>query len=334
MNMKKWMADMIASEQKTPLPILSFPVISLLQVELNDFILSSELQAEGMKRVVEELDMPAAISLMDLSLEAECFGSEIKFFDHEIPAVVGKLVHDSQEALDLKVPQVGSCRTKINLEAVKLAKERISDRPVFAGSIGPFSLTGRLMGVSEAVINVRRKPEMVKILLEKATEYLIQYILEYKKLGADGVMVAEPLAGLLAPRLAETYSNTYMKKIIEAVQDDSFAVIYHNCGESVSHMADSIMQLGAMGYHFGNAIDISKIVPKTPQDCLIMGNIDPAGVVKNGTQEKVYEETMALLKENAEYDNYLLSTGCDIPPVTSWENIHAMFRAAKDFYEN
>lgn len=333
MNMKLWVEQQIRASVKEPLPILSFPVIQLMNVGINDFILSSELQAEGMLRVVKEVDTPAAISLMDLSVEAEVFGSEIKFFEQEIPAVVGKIVQDEEEASNLQVPPIGTCRTAINLKAVELVKQELKDRPVFAGCIGPFSLAGRLMGVSDAVVCVRRKPGMVKILLKKTTEYLIQYIKEYKKRGADGVMIAEPLAGLLAPKLAEQYSNVYMKKIISEVQDDNFAVIYHNCGGSVAHMVDSLMELGAMGYHFGNAIDISAAVPKVPSDCLIMGNLDPAGVVKNGTAKEVYDKALQLLEENAKYSNYILSTGCDIPPATSWDNIRSFFQAAKDFYK-
>lgn len=333
MNMKLWVEQEIQKQKKIPLPVLSFPVIQLLGVGINEFIQSSQLQAEGMLRVVSELDMPAAISLMDLSVEAEAFGSQIKFFEKEIPAVIGKIVQDEKEAEALPVPPVGTGRTAINLKAVELVKSSLSDRPVLAGTIGPFSLAGRLMGVSDAVICVRRKPKMVKILLEKATEYLIHYINEYKKTGADGVMIAEPLAGLLAPKLAEEYSHIYMKRIIQEVQSDTFAVIYHNCGGSVAHMIDPIIELGAMGYHFGNAIDLSAVVPRIPSDCLIMGNLDPAGVVKNGTPQEVYEQAQRLLKENGKYANYLLSTGCDIPPSASWENIRSFFQAAKDYYD-
>ncbi len=333
MNMKEWVKQQIQKQRKIPLPVLSFPVIQLMGVGIKEFIRSSELQAEGMLRIIQEVDMPAAISLMDLSVEAEAFGAEIKFFDKEIPAVLGKIIHDEIEAEELRIPLVGTCRTSVNLKAVELVKEKVTDRPVFAGTIGPFSLAGRLMGVSDAVVCVRRKPEMVKILLEKATQYLVDYINAYKKIGADGVLIAEPLAGLLAPKLAQQYSHIYMKKIIQKVQSEEFMVIYHNCGGSAAHMVDSVVELGAMGYHFGNAIDLSEVMPHIPSDRLVMGNVDPAGVVKNGTPETVYENTLELLEKNAGYPNYLLSTGCDIPPATSWDNIRSFFKAAEDFYK-
>ena len=56
------------------------------------------------------------------------------------------------------------------------------------------SLAGRLMDVSEAMINCYEEPEMVHIVLEKATKFLIDYISAYKEAGADGILMAEPLA--------------------------------------------------------------------------------------------------------------------------------------------
>ena len=52
-----------------------------------------------------------------------------------------------------------------------------------------------------------------------------------------------------------------------------------------------------------------------------------------GTPEKVKAETFALLEKCAKYPNFVLSSGCDIPPMTPWENIDAFFETLKEFYE-
>ena len=48
------------------------------------------------------------------------------------------------------------------------ACQEISDRPVLAGCIGPFSLAGRLMDVSEIMILCYEEPELVHAVLGKA----------------------------------------------------------------------------------------------------------------------------------------------------------------------
>ena len=59
-NMRNWAADIIAAPVKQPLPILSFPSVQLLDVSVRELVVSSDLQAEGMKLVADRV--PSAVS--------------------------------------------------------------------------------------------------------------------------------------------------------------------------------------------------------------------------------------------------------------------------------
>ena len=78
---------------------------------------------------------------------------------------------------------------------------------------------------------------------------------------------------------------------------------------------------------------MKEMLDKFPSDVLVMGNVDPAGVLRMGDVEKVREETLGLLEKCARYPNFLLSSGCDMPPMTPWENIDAFFAASAEFYK-
>ena len=177
------------------------------------------------------------------------------------------------------------------------------------------------------------EPEMAKTTLEKATEFLIKYINAYKAIGAHGVVMAEPLAGILSPPLIAEFSTPYVKQIVEATQTDEFLVIYHNCGNSTIQLIDSILESGAAAYHFGNAIDMEEMMAHIPADTVAMGNIDPASQFKDGTPESIREATLDLMNRCCEkYPNFVISSGCDIPPMSKWENIDAFFAAVKEYY--
>lgn len=332
-NMKQWVAETIASPVKKATPVLSFPAVQLMGITVRDLISSSDYQSRGMKLVADRVKSGASVSLMDLSVEAECFGSAIRVTDDEVPTVVGAVIHDEDEADALEIPAIGAGRTGIYIEAIEKAAQLITDRPVLAGIIGPFSLAGRLMDVSEAMIYCYEEPDMVHTVLEKATTFLIEYCKAYKAAGANGVVMAEPLAGMLSPTLAEEFSHPYVKRIVEAVQDDEFALIYHNCGNNVALMAEDIFAVGAMGYHFGNAIRLADMFPHAPADALVMGNVDPAGRICNGDPASVREATLTVMRECIENPNFVISSGCDIPPVSPWENIDAFFAAVDEFYD-
>ena len=331
-DMRQWIADTIAAATKKASPVLSFPAVQLMGITVRDLISSSELQSRGMEQIATMTDAGISVSLMDLSVEAECFGAAIHVSDHEVPTVIGALIADEEHADSLSVPHIGSGRTGIYIDAIAKDSQRITDRPVLAGIIGPFSLAGRLMDVSEAMIYCYEEPDMVHTVLEKATTFLIDYCNAYKAAGANGVVMAEPLAGMLSPGLADEFSHPYVKRIIEAVQDNDFAVFYHNCGDNVALMAKSIFSTGAMAYHFGNAVHLADLLPDAPADVLVMGNVDPAGQICHGTPESVREATLAVLRDCAKYPNFVISSGCDIPPASPWENIQSFFTAVHDFY--
>ena len=334
MNMYQWVETLKASPAKKPLPILSFPGIQLMEdVTVRALVQDSQLQAACMKAVADALDSAASVSFMDLSVEAEAFGAESVMFDQDVPAVRGALVSSLEEAQALAVPPVQSHRTNVYREAIRLVARQITDRPVFAGAIGPFSLAGRLTDVSEAMVYCYEEPEMLHALLEKCAEFSIRYISEFKKAGANGVVLAEPLAGVISPGHEKEFSAPYVRQIVEAVQDEDFLVIYHNCGNYTYLMTESIAQNGCRAFHFGNSVNMEQLLQKMPPDVLVMGNIDPAGQFRNGTPDTVREATAQLMEACGAYPNFVPSSGCDIPPMSPWDNIHAFFDGVKAYYQ-
>ena len=315
-----------------PMPILSFPSASLMGVSVYTLTHDAAWQTEGIVKIAAITDAAAAVTMMDLSVEAEAFGCHLHTSEDEVPTVVGALVTDEDEANDLKIPQVGDARTGLYIEAAKNAKARITDRPVLAGVIGPFSLAGRLMDVTEALANCICDPDFVHAVMRKTTPFLIEYAKAYKTAGLDGIVMAEPLSGLLSPALEEEFAAPYVKAVIDAVQDHNFAVIYHNCGPNTPKMTKSLASLGAAAYHFGDAVELADLLDLMPTDRPVMGNISPAGQFLGGTPESMTEAVIDLLSKCADRPNFLLSSGCDIPPASSWDNIHAFFRASADFY--
>ncbi|MCI8923367.1 MAG: methyltransferase [Lachnospiraceae bacterium] len=331
LNMKKWVQDCIDAPVKKAMPILSFPGIHLTGLTVEEMVRDGHLQAVCMEAVAKRFDTGAAFSLMDLSVEAEAFGSPIHYSGDEVPTVTAAIIHDEEEAEALRVPEVGEGRTGECVKGIREICGLITDRPVLAGIIGPYSLAGRLLDMTEIMVLCYEEPELVETVLKKTTEFLIKYAKAFKEAGADGIAIAEPAAGLLSPGLIAEFSTPYVKQIRDAVEDDSFMILYHNCGNAVP-LLDNIKEIGAAGYSFGNAIDIEEALKVMPGDSIVIGNIDPAGIIRNGTPEQIREETLALMERCCKYPNFVVASGCDIPPNTSLENIEAFFGAVDEFY--
>lgn len=329
--MKKALEKILENKSKT-IPILSFPSTQLLGITVKELLDSPEMQVKGMKAIAERCNIGASLNMMDLSVEAETFGAEIVFKDDDVPTVKKGIIDDIMEAENIIVPSVNSGRAPICIEGVKKAKEEIKNIPVFCGVIGPYSLAGRLFDMTELMMECYDSPDEVKILLSKASEFIVNYINEFKKAGADGVIMAEPAAGLLSPSLNAEFSAPFVKEIFERVNDENFVICYHNCGDAVGDMTAEISQYGADIYHFGNATRLCDIISKMPADSIVMGNVDPI-LFLHGTPEDVINETERVYNECSKYENFMLSSGCDIPALAKWKNIDAYFNTIEKLYK-
>jgi uroporphyrinogen decarboxylase len=331
LNMYKWLENVKSSKVKKPMPVLSFPGTQLINVGVDRLVRDGVLQARCMKAIADRYDTLASVSLMDLSVEAQAFGSPVRFSPDEVPTVSARILETEEDIQALHVPQVGAGRTGEYVKTISEAKKLITDRPVFAGHIGPFSLSGRLLDMNEIMVMSMTEPELVEEVLEKATQFLLSYVKAFKQAGADGVVIAEPAAGLLSPALNARMSMPYIRRIVESVQDESFIVVYHNCGNTLPLIQD-ILKIGARMLHFGNAIDIEKMLPQVPSNIVVMGNVDPSSQFRNGTPESITARVNELLEHCSKYPNYVISSGCDVPPLSPLSNIDAFFKAVKDFY--
>jgi len=331
LNKRDWL-DKIKADKKNTMPILTFPAVQILGITVRQLVSSSDLQAQVMKAIAQKYPVSAVLSMMDLSVEAEEFGATIRYFDMDVPTVTGHIIKSLEDVRKLDVPLLGGKRTIQYVEGIRKAKELISDKPLFAGVIGPFSLAGRLMDMTEIMVNCYLDPEMVHATLAKASEFILKYIKAFKAAGADGVVLAEPAAGLLSPDICEEFSSNYIRKIVEETADDTFVFVYHNCGNTVP-LYKTIASINADIYHFGDAIELEEMLKVFPDDKIVMGNISPARVIRNLEPKKIKEEVFSLLNKCSKYENFLISTGCDIPPLTPLENIDAYFSAISEYYD-
>lgn len=311
------------------IPIMTHPGIEMLGYSVRDAVQNGEIHAKAIKALNDKYPSKASTVIMDLTVEAEAFGCEISFPENDMPHIKGKLV-DGNSIKDLQVPSISAGRVPEYLKANKLAAEMIDDKDVLAGIIGPFSLAGRLFGMSEIMTSCYLEPEAIELLLEKCTQFLLSYSIALKETGCDGIIIAEPAAGLMSNEDCQQFSSIYIKRIVDAIQDDNFMVVLHNCGNR-GHCTDAMLHTGAAAYHFGNAANMVEALEHCPSDVLVMGNIDPVSVFKMMSAKEVEDEVYKLLEQTADYPNFVLSTGCDVPPHVATENIEAFYRALDRF---
>jgi len=325
MEIKRLIHQIIQSPTRYAIPIMTHPGIEMLGYSVREAVQDGGMHAKAIKALSDRYPSRASTVIMDLTVEAEAFGCTISFPEDDMPHITGKRV-DASSVEKLMVPSLSAGRIPQYLKANKLAVEMINDKPVLAGVIGPFSLAGRLFGMSEIMTSCYLETEAVELLLEKCTRFILSYSSALKESGCAGIIIAEPAAGLLSNEDCLQFSSQYIKRIIESIQDEQFMVVLHNCGNS-GHCTDAMIKTGAAAFHFGNAANMREALAQCPADQLVMGNIDPVAVLQMMSPEEVGKKVTQLLDETASFPNFVLSTGCDVPPHVAPENIQAFYDA-------
>ena len=305
LNMKDWINQTILNKKVISIPIMTHPGIELIGKTVHDAVTNGQVHYEAIKALCDKYPSAAATVIMDLTVEAEAFGAEIVFPENEVPSVSGRLLADEASIETLEIPALNKGRIAQYLKANDM---------------------------SEIMMLIYISPEAANTLLRKCTDFIIRYCMALKATGVNGVVMAEPAAGLLSNEDCLQYSSVFVKEIVEKVQDDHFTVVLHNCGNT-GNCTQAMVYTGAAAYHFGNKINMEEALKEVPADALAMGNLDPVSLFKMSSPEEMKKAILQLLEATSAYPNFVLSSGCDIPPYTPLANINACYTALEEFNE-
>jgi uroporphyrinogen decarboxylase len=79
--------------------------------------------------------------------------------------------------------------------------------------------------------------------------------------------------------------------------------------------------------HFGNSVNLAEVIRLLTEDRRACGNIEPAGAFKMGTPAEIRRRVQSVMVEVSRYPNFVLSSGCDLPPQTPLANVDVFFAA-------
>lgn len=308
------------------MPIAVYPGLALTGAKVSDIVTNPHAQFDAQAALRERYNSPFALSAMDLSAEAETFGCAVMMSDTEVPTVTGRLIMNLEQAQKLALPQPGDRRTGVYLEAVRLLRQLPGEPFVFAGCIGPFSLAARLTGVSEAMELTVTEPDLMHTLLDKSAAFLASYLKAFQAAGARGVIMAEPAAGLLSPRGMATFSSAYIKRIAAHLDSDNFSIVLHNCAAKLLHLP-AVLETGLKTFHFGSPMDVVGALGKVSPDVVLCGNLDPTAAFVQSPPAEVTTRTAQLLAATAAHRNFVISSGCDVPPNAPLASLDAFYQA-------
>lgn len=284
----------------------------------------------------------SAVVPLDLCVEAEALGATVDFREGsegaEFPRVA-EFLYDSVEAFTTEHTEstenfeTGSMnsvasvikkgRLPLVLDAIKLLKEDVGDEIVIGAWVpGPFTLLSLLVETGALYMSMRRSPEKLHTALDHLTHVLSAVGNAYRAAGADFLTIHEMggSPGALGPKLFEAIVLPHLQALTSALPRP---VVLSACGRTNGAMK-LLAASGADALSVDQTNDLARSRQDVP-DMLLFGNLDPVGLISQGTPAQITEAVEGAVRSGAD----AVWPGCDLYLQTPLENLRALVSASK-----
>jgi len=274
---------------------------------------------------------PCAVVPFDMGIEAEAMGSKVNYYAHATDILyptISQHPAEKVEDLNLQIPSdlASAGRIPLVTEAIRILKEEVGNQ-VAIGSwvLGPYTLAGQLLDLSQLAKAAFKKKDLVGKLLDQLAGVLIQIINIYRGAGADYITVREMGAGpdILSPRMFESLIRPPLRRIFDEIESPK---VLHICGDT-NAIIDQMVLCGADALSVEKKNNVTETRKKLGPDVLIFGELDAYGVLSQGKPDDVDRA----VKEAVERGVNAIWPGCDIWPIVPKENMEALMVSARKY---
>jgi uroporphyrinogen decarboxylase len=223
--------------------------------------------------------------------------------------------------------------------AVQFSKiQEKSNMPITFPCGSPFTNAGNIVEVSDLCRWMIKKPELVHKLLRLVTDHILQVAKYWVDTFGPDRMIARDILPvesnqIISPRQFGGFAFPYLKEVHEkvlAMGVKRFST--HVCGEQNLNL--SYLAQIPMGDHgimsFGREVDLDQAIKYFGDRCVIAGNIDPI-ILQTGTPQQVYSLAKQCLEKGKHAPRgYILTAGCDVPPLAPPYNVYMIMKAVNE----
>ncbi len=276
-------------------------------------------------------DFECAVVPFDMGVEAEVLGSKVNFYAHHTDILyptISEHVTEKVADLDIKTPSdlAGAGRLPVVTEALRLLKEEVG-KQIAIGSwvLGPYTLAGQLVDLSDLSKAAFKRTEMVGEVLDKLAGVLIDIIKIYREAGADYITVREmgATSDVLSPNLFRTLVRPPLERIFAEIDSPK---VLHICGDTNS-IIDQMALCEADAISVEEKNDIAETRRKLGSEAIILGDLNAYEVLVQGTPEDIDRAVKTAIDKGVNG----IWPGCDIWPTVPRENMEALMAAARKY---
>jgi MtaA/CmuA family methyltransferase len=313
------------------MPITMMFAADHLGVKYFDYATDCRAQVEAQVRVAEGYDLDYVSVISDPACEAADCGAAVKFYPDQPPALDESRARlaDKAALAKLAIPDPhGGGRMHNRVKAVGLLRERVGGDKLIEGWIeGPVAEGADLRGINALMLDFYDDPVFVRDLFDFVVELELRFAQAQIVAGADLVGMGDAAASLVGSRMYKELVWPSEKKLVDGIHALGARVRLHICGNT-RHLLEGMGRLGCDIVDLDFLAPVSEGRQKMGPEQVLLGNIDPVRVLRNGTPESVYAAVAECHRQAG--DRYVAGAGCEVPRDTPPANLRALVQYARE----
>lgn len=313
------------------MPITMMFACDRIGAQYRDYATDYRVLVEGQVHTAAEFDYDYVNTMSNPAGEAADCGAPVKYFPNQPPALdeANALLSDKSKLRGLTVPDPhASPRMSNRLRALELHRQRVEKEKLIEGWIeGPIAQAADLRGINNLMVDFYDDPRFVTGLFEFVLELELAFARAQVASGAEMIGVGDAAASLVGPRFYREFVWPYEKRMMDGLREMGTRTRLHICGNTRPI-------LGLLGRLGCDVVDLDSMATLAegraamgPRQVLL-GNIDPVRVLRNGTPPEVYAAVAECHQQAG--DRFIVSAGCEVVRDTPLENLRAMQRYARE----
>ncbi|MHB8521726.1 MAG: uroporphyrinogen decarboxylase family protein [Limisphaerales bacterium] len=318
------------SDRLPLMPITMMFAADQTGVKYRDYVTDHRVLVEAQMRTAETFDFDQVSCISDPAREAADCGAVIAFFDNQPPAIVETQARLAEKTAlaGLKIPDpLGGGRMHDRVKAAALFKEKASPARLIEGWVeGPCAEAADLRGINSLMLDFFDDPVFVRDLFEFVVLMELRFAREQVAAGVDLMGVGDAAASLVGPHIYEEFVWPYERKLVDGLHALGTRVRLHICGNTRS-ILEGIGRLGCEIVDLDYPSPLAEGRAKMGVRQVLLGNINPVAVLRNGTPESV---TAAIAECHRQAGpRYIVGAGCEVPRDTPVGNVRALTHYAR-----
>ncbi len=325
---------MIEGREPDHLPLMPITMMFAADhagVKYGEYARDHRVLAEAQIRTAETYGFDYVSAISDPAREAADLGAAVQFFPDQPPAIDESraLLACKERLATLRPPDpLAGPRMHDRVLGVAMLKQRAGRDLLVEGWVeGPCAMAADLRGINALMTDVIDDPPFVRDLFAFTVAMELAFAKAQVEAGADLIGVGDAAASLVGPRIYNDLVWPYEQKLVEGLHALGTRVRLHICGRTRRLFA-------GMGRLEPAIVDLDYFAPVAEARAVmgagqvLLGNIEPVGVLRNTTPEAVREAVAGCHRDAG--PKFIAGAGCEVVRDTPPANLRAMCEYARE----